>query len=118
MTRSPRVDDTTAEIVAGNGLLHRRWFLSRGAAALGAGGLGLLSARPVGAEPLEIPPWMRAPGTHMSPYGQPSRFEENVQRIVGGTPNVVGSGVSFTPHERLHGTITPNSLSGMARNMA
>jgi sulfane dehydrogenase subunit SoxC len=29
---------------------------------------------------------------------------------VGGAPNVVGSGVSFTPHERLHGTITPNSL--------
>lgn len=102
--------DSSHEIVAGNGLLHRRLFLANGAALLGAGGLGLLTARPVGAEPLEVPPWMRAPGAHMSAYGQPSRFEAGVQRVVGGTPNVVGSGVSFTPHHRLHGTITPNSL--------
>jgi sulfane dehydrogenase subunit SoxC len=101
--------DGTIEVVAGNGLLHRRLFLSQGAALL-AGGAALMTARPAGAEPLEIPPWMRAPGTHMRPYGQPSRFEENVERIVGGTPNVVGSGVSFTPHQSLHGTITPNSL--------
>ena len=53
---------------------------------------------------------MKAPGTHMSAYGQPSKYEADVQRVVGGTPNVVGSGVSFTPHHRLHGTITPNSL--------
>jgi sulfane dehydrogenase subunit SoxC len=53
---------------------------------------------------------MKAPGAHMSAYGQPSQFEADVQRVVGGTPNVVGSGVSFTPHHRLHGTITPNSL--------
>jgi sulfane dehydrogenase subunit SoxC len=98
------------DLVAGNGLLHRRLFLAKGAALVGAGGLGLLSARPVGAEPLEVPPWMQAPGAHMSAYGQPSRFENAVQRVVGGTPNVVGSGVSFTPHHRLHGTITPNSL--------
>ena len=98
--------DTAAEIVAGNGLLHRRLFLARGAALLG-GGAGLMSAQ---ADPLQIPPWTKAPGTHMSAYGQPSRFEESVQRVVGGTPNVVGSGVSFTPHQSLHGTITPNSL--------
>jgi sulfane dehydrogenase subunit SoxC len=96
------------EAVAGNGLLHRRLFLTQGAAL--AGGLTLLSARPVGAEPLEIPPWMKAPGTHMSAYGAPSKHEATVQRVVGGTPNVTGSGVSFTPHHRLHGTITPNSL--------
>ena len=102
--------DGEIEVVAGNGLLHRRLFLSRGAAMLGAGGLGLMTARPAGAEPLEIPPWMQAPGTHMSPYGQPSEYESDVQRVVGGTPNVVGSGVSLTPHHRLHGTITPNSL--------
>jgi sulfane dehydrogenase subunit SoxC len=105
-----RADEPKLELVAGNGLLHRRLFLSQGAALVGAGGLSLMSAAPAAAEPLEIPPWMQTPGTHMSPYGQPSRFEANVQRVVGGTPNVVGSGVSFTPHERLHGTITPNSL--------
>ena len=101
---------STLEVVAGNGLLHRRVFLVQGAGLVGAGGLTLLSARPALAEPLEIPPWMKAPGTHMSAYGQPSTHESGVQRVVGGTPNVVGSGVSFTPHHRLHGTITPNSL--------
>jgi sulfane dehydrogenase subunit SoxC len=98
------------EVVAGNGLLHRRLFLTGGAALAGTAGLSLLTARPVGAEPLEIPPWMKAPGAAMSAYGQPSAFEADVQRVTGGTPNVVGSGVSFTPHHRLHGTITPNSL--------
>jgi sulfane dehydrogenase subunit SoxC len=102
--------DPALEVVAGNGLLHRRLFLTQSAALLGAGGVSLLTARPATAEPLEVPPWMKAPGTHMSAYGQPSKHESEVQRFVGGTPNVVGSGVSFTPHHRLHGTITPNSL--------
>jgi sulfane dehydrogenase subunit SoxC len=101
-------DSITLEAVAGNGLLHRRLFLAQGAAL--AGGLTLLSATPVLAEPLNVPPWMKAPGAHMSAYGQPSKHEAGVQRVVGGTPNVTGSGVSFTPHHRLHGTITPNSL--------
>lgn len=96
------------EVVAGNGLLHRRLFLSNSAALIG--GVGLLSAQPAISAPLEIAPWTKVPGAHMSPYGQPSAYEQGVQRIVGGTPNVVGSGVSFTPLERLHGTITPNSL--------
>jgi sulfane dehydrogenase subunit SoxC len=106
--KSNKTLDPTVEVVAGNGLLHRRLFLTQGAAAVGS--LGLLSAGPAAAEPLEVPPWMKAPGTHMSAYGQPSRFEAGVQRVVGGTPGVVGSGVSLTPFERLHGTITPNSL--------
>lgn len=101
--------DSVLEAVAGNGLLHRRVFLAQGAALVGSG-LTLLSAQPVAAEPLVVPPWMKAPGTHMSAYGQPSKHESATQRVVGGTPNVVGSGVSFTPHHRLHGTITPNSL--------
>jgi sulfane dehydrogenase subunit SoxC len=105
-----RNTEPSLEFVAGNGLLHRRLFLASGAALIGAGGVGLLSAQPASAAPLGVPPWMKAPGTHMSPYGQPSSFEGDVQRVVGGTPNVVGSGVSFTPHQRLHGTITPNSL--------
>lgn len=108
MRRDGKHEPADLELVAGNGLIHRRFFLAQGAAV--AGGLGLLSAGQSRAEPLDIPPWTRAPGTHMSAYGQPSSYEQNVQRIVGGTPNVVGSGVSFTPIERLHGTITPNSL--------
>jgi len=102
------IDDSRLELVAGNGLIHRRFFLTGGAAV--AGSLGLLSAGPASADPLEIPPWTRAPGAHMSAYGQPSSYEQHVQRVVGGTPGVVGSGVSLTPIERLHGTITPSSL--------
>jgi sulfane dehydrogenase subunit SoxC len=110
MTTSSRDNSLLSEAVAGSGLLHRRLFLSQGAALVGAGGLSLLTAQPAVAQTLEVPPWMRAPGAHMSAYGQPSRHEADVQRVVSGTPNVVGSGVSFTPHHRLHGTITPNSL--------
>lgn len=100
--------EPAAEIVAGNGLLHRRLFLTQGAALVG--GAGLLAARPARSQMLDVPPWMQAPGEHMSAYGQPSRYEADVQRVVRGAPNVVGSGVSLTPHERLHGTITPSSL--------
>ena len=100
--------DKGLEAVAANGLLHRRLFLT-GSGTLAAG-LGLLSATPMAAAPLEIPDWMKAPGSHMRPYGQPSAFEDGVQRMVGGTPGVTGSGVSFTPLEKIHGTITPNGL--------
>ena len=41
------------EQVAGNGLLHRRLFLTQGAALLGAGAT-LLAARPAHAEPLDV----------------------------------------------------------------
>ena len=96
------------EAAAGNGLMNRRLFLTGSASV--AGGLALLTATQASAAPLEVPPWMKVPGTHMRPYGQPSSFEEGVQRIVGGTPGVTGSGVSFTPLEKIHGTITPNGL--------
>ena len=107
MTRKNTPPGPAPEFAAGNGLLHRRVFLTGSA----AGGLSLLTAGKAAGEPLEIPSWMRSPGAHMSAYGQPAPPEQAaVQRFVGGTPNVVGSGVSFTPIERLHGTITPNGL--------
>ena len=101
-------DDGTQNVeeVAGNGLLHRRMFLSGGASVLGS--MGLLSALPASADPLEMPQSMKAPGAHMSAYGQPSEYEQGVQRMVSGPPGLVtGSGVSFTPLEKIHGTITP-----------
>jgi sulfane dehydrogenase subunit SoxC len=104
-------DDGTQNVkeVAGNGLLHRRMFLSGGASVLGS--MGLLSALPASADPLEMPQSMKAPGAHMSAYGQPSEYEQGVQRMVSGPPGLVtGSGVSFTPLEKIHGTITPNGL--------
>jgi hypothetical protein len=42
------------EPVAGNGLLHRRLFLTQGAAVLGTG-VALLTARNTSAAPLEVP---------------------------------------------------------------
>jgi sulfane dehydrogenase subunit SoxC len=99
------------EEVAGNGLLHRRLFLTQGAALMGAGGLGFLSARPAaGAVPPDIPQWMKAPGEGMRPYGTRSRHEAHVERMVGSMPGTTGAGASRTPLEHLEGIITPNAL--------
>jgi sulfane dehydrogenase subunit SoxC len=83
------------EPVAGNGLLHRRLFLTGGAAAAG---LTFLTAR---AAPPDVPPWMKAPGVGMRP---------GVQRFVGAQPGTTGSGASRTPLEAIEGIITPSSL--------
>jgi sulfane dehydrogenase subunit SoxC len=97
------------EPVAGNGLLHRRLFLQGGAAVLGAG-VELLTARPAGAAPPEVPAWMKVPGSGMSPYGSRSKYEEKIVRTVGSTPGTVGTGASRTPLEHLEGIITPGAL--------
>ncbi len=99
------------EQVAGNGLLHRRVFLGGGAALLGAGALGLMTARPAVAAPPDIADWMRAPGAPLSGHGQRSRFEDSVQRYVGPPAGgTTGAGSSRTPLEKLSGIITPSSL--------
>lgn len=97
------------EPVAGNGLLHRRLFLT-GAAGLGAAGVGLLTARPAAAQPPEVPAWMKVPGGGMSPYGTRSAHEDGVVRSVGSLPGTVGTGASRTPLERLEGIVTPGAL--------
>ncbi len=94
------------EIVAGNGLLHRRLFLTRGAAALGAGTLGLLTA----ARAQELPPWKRIPGAPMTGHGSRARYEDHVQRLVTSALGTDGSGGSRTPIEALEGMITPSGL--------
>jgi sulfane dehydrogenase subunit SoxC len=100
------------EEVAGNGLLHRRIFLTQGVALIGAGGLTVLSAgSAAAADPPAIPPWMRAPGAGMSGYGTPAKYEDKVQRSgIISQPGTTGSGASFTPLERLNGMITPSGL--------
>lgn len=97
------------EPVAGNGLLHRRLFLTRGAAALGSG-LALMTARNASAAPLEVPATMKTPGAPASGYGERSRFESKVQRLANGAAPTPGTGGSRTPLEHLEGIITPNSL--------
>ncbi|HEY8519816.1 MAG TPA: sulfite dehydrogenase [Gammaproteobacteria bacterium] len=99
------------EPVAGNGLLHRRLFLTGGAATLGAAGLTLLTARHArAAVPPEVPQWMKAPGAPLSAYGARSPYEAHVERMVGSQPGTTGSGGSRTPIEHLEGIITPSAL--------
>jgi sulfane dehydrogenase subunit SoxC len=97
------------EQVAGNGLLHRRLFLTQSAALLGAGAT-LLSARSAHAAPLDVPSWSKTPGAAPSGYSDRSRFEELVQRVPNALPGTIGTGGSRTPLEHLEGIITPSSL--------
>jgi sulfane dehydrogenase subunit SoxC len=103
------IDQDLLEPVAGNGLLHRRVFLTGSAALVGAAGL-FMSARPAAAAPPDVPASMQVPGAGMSPYGVRSKHEENVLRSVGATPGTLGTGSSRTPHEYLEGIITPGAL--------
>lgn len=96
--------------VAGNGLLHRRLFLTQSASLLGAAGLTMLSAQHATAAPPDVPSWMKAPGAPMSGYGGRAKYEEHVQRGINAQPGTTGSGGSRTPHEHLEGMITPSGL--------
>jgi sulfane dehydrogenase subunit SoxC len=110
LERTPEAASPLLEPVAGNGLLHRRLFLTGSAALVGAAGLEFMSVRPAAAAPPEVPVWMKTPGAGMSPYGTRSRYEEGVVRAVGATSGTVGTGASRTPLERLEGIITPGAL--------
>jgi len=103
MTKRPALD--SFEPVAGNGLLHRRLFLTGGAAALA--GVTVLKAR---AAPPETPAWMKTPGAPMRGYGDRSPHEAKVQRVANAQAGTTGSGGSRTPIESLEGIITPSSL--------
>jgi sulfane dehydrogenase subunit SoxC len=104
-----RNDEPPAEHAAGNGILNRRLFLERALVAAGAAGAAATSAN---AEPLAVEPWMKEPGAGFTGYGQPSRFEDKVVRMIPPPPNPAtrGIGASRTPHHLLDGMITPNGL--------
>ena len=104
--------DMSAEVVAGNGLLHRRVFLTHGAALMGVGGLNTISPGCAAGQeaPPDVLPWMRAPGAGLSGYGNPSRYEDQVQRTVSPIDGLPSNGSSYTPLERLNGIITPSGL--------
>ena len=100
------------EEVAGNGLLHRRAFLTHGMVMIGAAGLIARSpGSAAAADPPDVPPWMQSPGAGMSGYGVPAKYEGKVMRTgIDSKPGTTGSGASRTPLERLNGTITPSGL--------
>jgi sulfane dehydrogenase subunit SoxC len=97
--------------IAGNGLIHRRALLGRGAAIAGAMGVaGPALATAAAAEPLADPAWSREVGDAMPPYQVPSRFEKGVVRTVDNPDNVPRNSRARTPHHLLQGMITPNGL--------
>jgi len=107
-TSRPLLDEQ--ELVAGNGLLHRRVFL-KGGAALALSGYALSGH--ADAAPLPVEPWMRYPTTEgFARYGSPSHFEKHVMRegIQQQANAPTGLGSIRTPLHHLNGTITPNGL--------
>lgn len=105
MSTEPEIE----EVVAGNGLLHRRMFLSGSAALVGTGFLGVNQVGAVNTS--DFPEWMHAEGASASEYGRRSGFEEDVVRLTAPIRGAVKiASASRTPLERLEGNIVPNSL--------
>src|SRR5499427_6071722 len=86
----------------------RRKFLKQGA-ALAATATAVQGAR---AQELAGQPWERVYGAGFTGYGQPSRFEQPVQRYIAKPYGDLapGSGSALSPIEKLEGIITPSSL--------
>jgi sulfane dehydrogenase subunit SoxC len=97
------------EVVAGNGLLHRRALLGGGivfASAMASGAATTSAA----AEPLKDPPWSRMPGEVTPVLQTPSPFEKNVVRILSNPTGAPRTQHARAPLQCLDGTITPNPL--------
>jgi sulfane dehydrogenase subunit SoxC len=109
MARS-KSSESDLEHVAGNGLLHRRALLQRGAAVAGALGAGAGLATAAAAEPLAEAPWGRAPGDPIPAYQTPSKFANNVVRTLSNPNFEFRTSQSRAPHQLLDGTITPNGV--------
>ena len=91
--------------------LDRRVFLRQGvtlALATPLAGRGEDSAPAAGAP--DGLASLHQPGAGFSNYGQPSRHERRVIRLIGANAQVPGNGVSWTPLEALEGIITPSGL--------
>lgn len=96
---------------AGSGLIDRRAFLEAGALiGVSAATVAVAPTASLAAE--AIAPSMLVPGTPMSAYGVPSKYEESVQRLLKKRAVNVspGTGSSRTPLHKLNGIITPNGL--------
>src|SRR6476659_10484968 len=91
------VHGSDLDTVAGNGLLHRRMFLTAGTAAAAAVASSALP-NPAAADVLPVEPWMKVPGSGFVGYGQPSKYEDKVVRTWSTAPGTTGTGTSRTPH--------------------
>jgi sulfane dehydrogenase subunit SoxC len=110
--RSNKINDKTAlEYVAGNGLLHRRALLRRGAAFAGALGTAVgLRATGAAAEPLKEQDWSLSPGDPVPAYQTPSKYAKSVVRSLSNPNFEPRTSQSRAPHQLLDGTITPNGV--------
>jgi sulfane dehydrogenase subunit SoxC len=97
------------EVVAGNGLLHRRMFL-KGGAAFAAAMTGYSLSESVHAQQLPDNPWSKTAGSPITAYGTPSRFEKDVSRTLSNPNGEPRTQHGRTPHHLLNGTFTPNGL--------
>jgi sulfane dehydrogenase subunit SoxC len=104
-----RKTKSTADQVAGNGLLHRRALLAGGIAVAGAAGVGA-SLPGAAAEPLAEPDWGLLPGDPVPAYQLPSKFAKNVVRTLANPNFEPRTSQSRTPHHLLDGAITPNGV--------
>jgi sulfane dehydrogenase subunit SoxC len=90
----------------------KRGFMKRIVGLFAASSLASAGAKPAdAAEPPEVPPWMKAPGAGMGPYGSPAKYESKITRtLIRSQPGTTGAGASRTPLESLEGMITPSGL--------
>lgn len=97
--------------------MNRRSFLKGTAAMAGSAAAVSTAGMAVAANPENLPPnipeWSQylGDGVDVTPYGQPSEFENNVvRRNVKWLTATPESSISFTPLADLQGIITPNGL--------
>jgi len=113
MAKVPTRQDKFGEPVAGNGLLHRRFFLQSGAAlASGAAIAGAATSARAESIGTAQPAWSKKPGAEFTGYGVPSHWRDGIKRrlITDAPPGREVTGSSRTPLEMLEGTITPGGL--------
>jgi sulfane dehydrogenase subunit SoxC len=101
---------SSIEVVAGNGLLHRRAFLTRGGGAFAAAVTGYTLSDTAAAQQLVDPPWSKGRGVAVQGYGTPSPFEKNVVRTLSNPQGEPRTQHGRTPHHLINGTFTPNGL--------
>lgn len=97
------------EVVAGNGLLHRRAFLT-GGAAFAAAVTGYTLGETLEAQGLTDGPWSRKAGMLVQEYGTPSPYEKPVVRTLSNPKGEPRTQHARTPHHLINGTFTPNPL--------
>jgi sulfane dehydrogenase subunit SoxC len=97
------------EVAAGNGLLHRRVFLTSGA-AFAAAVTGYTLSDTAAAQQLTEAPWSKQRGVSIQEYGTPSPFEKPVARTLSNPRGEPRTSHGRTPHHLINGTFTPNGL--------